>query len=267
MPRHIVKTTGVVLRTRRMGETSKLVTLYTEDRGKLKVTAKGARKPRSRHGAALELFNIVQAVCYIRDERDLQTLTDCDVTRGHGRLLADLSRLAFASAACELVDAVTIEGEPNTRLYGCLTGVLGALDEVRDEQLEPVFWYYQLRVAAALGYRPQLTECVSCRAELAGPWLWFSAAQGGGICPACGPGDGVRLAGPSLRFLARLQGIRTYSAAIMPALPQRAAEIRSALRSFLEYHGGVRGRLRALEFLDGLQPQPSASAIASSPGR
>ena len=266
MARHIVKTNGVVLRTRRMGETSKLVTLYTEDHGKLKVTAKGARKPRSRHGAALELFNEVQAVCYLRDERELQTLSDCDVVRGHVRLLADLARMAYASAACELVDALTIEGEANTRLYRCVTGVLGALDEVAEEQLEPVFWYYELRVAAALGYRPELTRCVSCRTELVGPWLWFSAAQGGGICPACGPEGGIRMAGQSLRLLAQLQAIRTYSAGIIPALPQRAAEIRTALRSFLEFYGGFRGRLRALEFLDGLGPQPAASAATTPQG-
>ena len=52
MPRTIIKTRGIVLRTMRMGETSRLVTLYTEDYGKLKVTAKGARKPKSKFGAA-----------------------------------------------------------------------------------------------------------------------------------------------------------------------------------------------------------------------
>lgn len=263
MPRRIVKTRAVVLRSRRMGETSRLVTLYTEECGKLKATAKGARKPKSKFGAALDLMCEVQAVCYVRDERDLQTLSDCDVLRDHPRLAGDLERLCFGSAACELVDQLTIEGEPNGRLYQCLVGLLGALDEVAPEQVEPVFWYYQLRVSAALGYRPELTQCVSCRRELEGAWLWFSAAQGGGLCPACGQGHGVRMAGQSLRFLADLQGLRAYSKEAIRPAPERRGEIRAALRGFLEYHGGERGHLRALDFLEALgDPRKTAGRAA-----
>ena len=75
MPRTIVKTRGIVLRSRRMGETSRMATLYTEDFGKLTVTAKGARRIKSKFGSALELMAEVQAVCYIRDTRNLQTLS------------------------------------------------------------------------------------------------------------------------------------------------------------------------------------------------
>ena len=66
MPRTIVKTRALVLRTMRMGETSRLVTFYTQEQGKLKVTAKGARKPKSKFGAALDLMTEVQAVCYVK---------------------------------------------------------------------------------------------------------------------------------------------------------------------------------------------------------
>ena len=250
MPRSIVKTRAIILRTRRMGETSKLVTLYTEDFGKLSATAKGARRPKSKFGGALELMTELQAVCYVRDERDLQTLSDADVLRSFPRLTGDLERLSFGSAACELIDHLTIEGEANRRLYQCLSGGLGALDEVAPEQTEPVFWYYQLRVIEALGYRPELLQCVSCRRELVGPWLWFSAALGGGLCPACGQGSGIRMAGQSLHFLASLQSLRTYRKELIPQAPDRRGEIRAALRSFLEYYGGERGHLRSLDFLE-----------------
>lgn len=267
MARRIVKTGGVVLRTRRMGETSKLVTLYTAEHGKLKVTAKGARKPRSRFGAGLELFNEVQAVCYLRDDRELQTLSDCDAICVHGRLLTDVQRFSFASAACELVDVLTIEGEPNTRLFKCVTGVLRGLEEVTEPQLEPLFWYYQLRVTAALGYRPELSRCTSCGRELTGPWVWFSAAQGGAVCADCGAVDGIRMARASLAFLARLQSIRTYSVDVIPSLPGHASEIRAALRHFLAYYGGGRSHLRALDFLDHLaaHQRPSAASNLEAP--
>lgn len=259
MPRSIVKTKGIVLRSQRMGETSKLVTLYTEERGKLKVTAKGARKPKSKFGGALELMTEVQAVCYVRDERDLQTLSDCDVLRSREQLSSDLERLSFGSAACELIDHLTIEGEPNRRLYLCLTGVLEALSEVEIEQAESVFWYYQLRVVEALGYRPELVQCVSCRKELEGSWLWFSAALGGGLCPVCGRGNGIRMAGQSLGFMAQLQSLRAYRKEAIPPTPPRRGEIRAALRHFLEYYGGGRGQLKSLEFLESVSPRSGSS--------
>jgi DNA repair protein RecO (recombination protein O) len=252
MPHLIVKTKAIVMRSWRMGETSKLVTLYTEDYGKVKVTAKGARKPRSKYGAALELLSEVQAVFYFRDERDLQTLSECAVVRSFPDLVKSLERLSFASAACELIDRLTIEHEANKRLYGYLAGILKALEEVDPEQVEALFWYFELRLAEALGYRPELNHCVSCRTGLEGTWLWFSPALGGGLCEACGRQAGNRIAGDSLRLLRHLQNLVAYRKEVIPATPARDAEIRTMLRGFLEYHAGGHGRLKSFEFLESI---------------
>ena len=244
MARVIAKTQGVVLRARRMGETSKLVTLYTEDYGKLKVTAKGARRPKSKFGGALEPLTEVQIVCYMRDDRELQTLSDADPVRVYASPSGGLERLSYASAGCEMVERLTIEHEPNLRLYRCLTGLLGGLEEVAAEQVESLFWYFQLRAAEALGYRPELGQCLSCGAPMSQvPWARFDPIAGGGLCPACAatatagagdeappPGQGARrLAGESTRFLALLQSIRVYSREALPPTPERRGEIRSLL--------------------------------------
>ena len=273
MARVIVKTDAVVLRTMRMGETSKLVTLFSEKHGKLKVMAKGARKPKSKYGGCLEVTNEIHVVCYLRDDRDLQTLSDAEVIRTHPQLLTDLTRLAFAGAASEMLDRLTIEHEPNERLYACLLGILRGLEEVSSQQLESLFWYFQLRVAASLGYRPELSACTNCGCELELEASWFSPALGGGVCQSCSreaAADGAdafssggttifgtttrRVSGESLRFLALLQSMRTYTRQDLPPAPPRRGEIRGMLRSFLEYHAGATGRLRSLEFLDALGP-------------
>ena len=284
MPRTLAKSQAIVLRVRRMGETSKLVTLYTEDYGKVKVVAKGARKPKSKFGAALELMTETQVVFYLRDDRELQTLSDCDVTRTHPGLLSVLQRLSYGSAVCELVDRLTIEGEgKNRRLYRCLAGVLGGLEEVEPAQVESLFLYFQLRVAEALGYRPELGHCVSCLSPMAGRPLWFSPELGGGLCPPCGReatrldygagggGDGVaeggaaaygqrpapafRVDGDSIRFLAGLQAQPQYDKQSIPeARPgSRGREIRSMLLRFLEFHAGQCGRMKSLEFLESVK--------------
>jgi DNA repair protein RecO (recombination protein O) len=279
MPRNLARTQAIVLRVRRMGETSKLVTLYTEDFGKVKVVAKGARKPKSKFGAGLELMTEIQVVFYLREDRELQTLSDCDVTRSHPRLLTALQRLSYGSAACELVDRATLEGEgANKRLFRCLGGVLAGLEEVSAPQSEALFWYFQLRMAETLGYRPELGHCVSCLGGLEARSLWFSPAFGGGLCSRCGTnpdhaGDGgeqigengaaygaqpshaFRVDGDSIRFLAGLQSLPKYDKDTIPeALPrQRGREIRSMLLRFLEFHAGQCGRLKSLEFLESMK--------------
>ncbi len=268
MPRTLAKTQAIVLRVRRMGETSKLVTLYTEDFGKVKVVAKGARKPKSKFGAALELMTEIQVVFYLRDDRELQTLSDCDVTRSHPGLLSVLQRLSYGSAVCELIDRLTIEGEGgNRRLYRCLAGVLVGLEEVSAPQTEALFWYFQLRMAESLGYRPELGRCVDCLSAFEGRSLWFSPALGGGLCTSCGrtaasDGDGgaygaqpthaFRVDGDNIRFLAGLQSLAKYDKHAIPAalLRPRGREIRSMLLRFLEFHAGQSGRLKSLEFLE-----------------
>ena len=279
MGRSIVKARAIVLRTRRMGETSKLVTLYSLEFGKLKVVAKGARRPKSKFGAAMELMTEVQVVCYLRHDRDLQTLSDADVRRVFPQVLGEMARLSYGSAACEMVDRLTIEHEPNQNLYQCLLGVLSGLDEVATQQVEPLFWYFQLRAAQALGYRPELGQCVSCGSLLGGAEsVYFDAPLGGGLCAPChrqappsgsghspfsdawGAAEGAdgaygsagrrRVGGESLRFLAALQELRTYQRDAIPASPPRVGEIRGMLRAFFECHGGPSGRLRALDFLN-----------------
>jgi DNA repair protein RecO (recombination protein O) len=279
MPRLIVKTKAIVLRARRMGETSKLVTFFTEEFGKLKVTAKGCRKPKSKFGASLELMTEVQVVCYLREDRDLQTLSDCDLLREHPSLLGDLQLMSYGSAACEMIDRLTIDQEPNKRIYACLKGVLRGLEEVAAPQVEPLFWYFQLRLTEALGYRPELTECVGCRQGLATRGeVAFSPSLGGGLCRPCARGGGAGAVGEgrgeavleadggyhypgwteggypvaaeSMDFLARLQGLATYRKEAIPPRPHAGGEIRRMLRGFVEYHCGQSGRLKALEFLD-----------------
>ena len=126
-----------------MGETSRFATLYTEDLGELKITAKGARRIKSKFGAALELMSEIDAVFYVGKTRNIQTLSECSLVMDPPNVTQDLQRFSLANAALEMVDKITIEGEPNRRLFACLRGVLRGLQEVDVNQLEVLFWYFE----------------------------------------------------------------------------------------------------------------------------
>ncbi len=73
------KTQAVVLKTQRLGETSKILTLYSQKFGKIKVVAKGARGLKSRFYGTLEPLNHISIVYYFKETRELQLLSQADI--------------------------------------------------------------------------------------------------------------------------------------------------------------------------------------------
>src|SRR5262245_44951411 len=120
----IVTTEGVVLKPHAPGHPSRLVTVFTRDHGLRKLVAKGARKLPSRFGYALEPLSRSRLVFYLKPDRDLHLLSRAEVVDALGSRLSDLSRLAHAQAALELVDRLVWGEEPHARLYALLVQAL-----------------------------------------------------------------------------------------------------------------------------------------------
>src|ERR1041385_4258313 len=120
----IVTTEGIVLKTHALGDTSRIVTVYTRDHGMQKLVAKGARKLPSRFGYALEPLSRSRLVFYWKPDRDLHLLSKADVVDPLGSRLGDLARLAHAQAALELVDRLVWGEEPHPGLYALLRQAL-----------------------------------------------------------------------------------------------------------------------------------------------
>src|SRR5580692_1871318 len=99
----IVETDAVVLHVFDYLETSRIYRLLTRDAGLQSVLARGARRPKSRFGRAVDLFAEGTAHLSVRPGRELQTLTAFDVTHSHQGLARDLDRFTAAAAIVELV--------------------------------------------------------------------------------------------------------------------------------------------------------------------
>src|SRR5919107_255224 len=99
----LVSTPAVVLSSLRYSETSKIVRLATREHGVQSVIAKGALRPRSRFGAALQLLSEGQAQFVLKENRELHLLTSFDLRRLHVGLAAELERYAVACALAEVM--------------------------------------------------------------------------------------------------------------------------------------------------------------------
>ena len=241
----IVKLEGLVLRSLRMGDTSRVVTLLTRELGKWSGVAKGARAPRSRFGASLELLSHSHLVVYFRPGRDLQTISEGMLETEFRGLLRGSERFHFGCAVPEFLDRVLEEEVACPEMFDLSLRVLSLMESAPVGRLSYLLRAFQLRLAGWLGYAPRLDECASCHRgrEAAG----FGPVEGGVLCPACLPGSSSSLpiSGETLGLLRSLQ---QGSLRRNPGL-DAVREVDRIAEAFLSYHLDRYRGLRSLRAL------------------
>jgi DNA repair protein RecO (recombination protein O) len=194
---------AIVLRHADWGEADRLLWLFTREIGKVKVVAKGVRKPRSRKAGHLEPFTRVELL--LAHGRDLPIVTQAEAKDTYLELREDLVRVGYASYIIELLDRFTYEEGENYALYRLLSETMSRINLETD----PAFAvrYYEVRLLDLVGYRPQLLHCVNCGAEIRAEDQFFSFEKGGVICPNCSAKEaGVRpVTMPALKILRHFQ--------------------------------------------------------------
>ena len=169
---------GVVLRTLRLGEADRIVTMITKGHGKVRAVAKGVRRTKSKFGARLEPLSHVMLLCW--QGRELDIVNQAEVTDTFRTVRQDLARVAKAYTVLEVTDQLSQERHANPRLFDMVVGALRALEARDAPLLVPAFC---LKVLALEGSAPVLEECVSC-GEREG-LVAFDLVEGGVLCRSC----------------------------------------------------------------------------------
>jgi DNA repair protein RecO (recombination protein O) len=194
---------AIVLRHMDWGEADRLLWLFTRETGKIRAVAKGVRKPRSRKAGHLEPFTRVNLL--LAQGRDLPIITQAEMIESHLPLHENLRRMGYAAYIVELLDRFTYEEGENVALFRLLADTLERLCSAPDAAF--VVRYYEMRLLDLVGFRPQLSQCVGCGKPILAEDQYFSAAQGGIVCPKCSEKvPGVRaITVDSVRFLRHMQ--------------------------------------------------------------
>jgi DNA repair protein RecO (recombination protein O) len=222
----IFRTEAVILRRMDLGEADRLVVAYSPDRGKLRLVAKGARRPGSRKGGHLEPFT--RTILLIARGRELDIISQAEAIEGYPTLRTDLERVGAASYVVELMDRFTLEEGGSRTAYGLMVESLERLAEGR--AVATVLRYYELRLLELMGYRPEFFSCVHCRAEVRPEAQYFAPALGGVLCPGCGTSQA---AGRPLSLEA-LKVLRHYQRSGFEAAA--APSVRAGVRLEVEAH-------------------------------
>ncbi|MEW6880046.1 DNA repair protein RecO [Trueperella pyogenes] len=173
---------AIVLRCHDLGEADRIITMLSRHNGKVRAVAKGVRRTKSRFGARVEPFSLVDVQLY--RGRNLDTITQVESRSPYARaLVADYDTYTCASAMVELADRLTDEN-PEPEQFAILHGALHAA-AVRAHRPQLVLASYMLRAMALSGWALAVFECAKCGVE--GPHEAFHVYSGGAVCDDCRP--------------------------------------------------------------------------------
>lgn len=227
------------------GEADRLITLFSREEGKRRAVAKGVRKLRSRKSGHLEPFSQVNLL--LARGKDLPIITQVETVESFSALREDLRLLGYASYIVELVDRFTIEEDPNPEVYQLIVHTLQRLSQGAEAGFEAR--YFDLQFLNAMGFRPELTECVVCREKIQPLDQYFSFELGGVVCPACHQKipTTIALSMETLKYLRHLQR-STYNEARKASIsPMMLAEMESILQRY--YTHVLERRLNTPQFI------------------
>jgi len=200
-----LKTQALVVKSMDWQESSKIVTLYTREAGKLKVIARGAKRKTSPYRGMLATLNRIEAVIYLSAKRQLQILGEVSLEDPFTPVKNDYDKTGFSFAVLELADRFLQEDERDPVFFDFLIVLLGEMGASADPRL--VFWYFLLKLCSYLGFRLNLAACPQCGREVGQAGGEFSFSEGGLVCERCRRGEtpGWTLPAALTVFLDRLQ--------------------------------------------------------------
>ena len=238
---------AVVLRTQRLGEADRIVSLLTRRHGRVRAVAKGVRRTKSKFGGRLEPGTHIDLQLY--EGRSLDTVTQVESLNAYGAAVSsDYGRHTASSAVLEAAERLSAEErEPALRLYLLVVGAMRTLAEAtHDAPL--VVDAFLLRALAVSGYEMALAACARCGTVAAsGVHRAVLVPAGGVVCSDCKAPGTVLMSEPGVRLLSALaEGDWEYADATDPRTRREAS---GAVASHLQWN--LERGLRSLALVEG----------------
>lgn len=190
---------AVVLRTHKLGEADRILTLLSRYHGQIRAVAKGVRRTSSKFGSRLEPFMVVDAQFY--QGKSLDIVNQAETIGSYGKqIIADYPSFTAANAMVETAERLTSE-ESSAQQYVLLVGALRALANAEHDS-SLILDSYLLRALALAGWAPNFADCSRCHAK--GPHSTFVMQVGSVVCEQCKPVGAVSLPTDSVKLLGAL---------------------------------------------------------------
>jgi len=239
---------GIVVRSMDYGEGNKIITLCTKTHGKLGVLVRGAKKVRSRHAAATQLFTYGEYV-FFRGMGQIGTLNACEIIESYHTLREQLHLAAYASYAAELVDRGLQDEEAGGYMFEQFHAYLKALQEGKDEQVTTHL--FEMKLCQSVGVAPVVDQCVMCGST--DRLSAFGWRLGGAICERCQPREHSKYmaSAPILKLIAMFLKTDLRRLGNITLKPVTKLQLRQCMRGYMDTHIGL--RCKSMHFIEQME--------------
>lgn len=178
-PRH--KTKGIVINTEDRGEYDRIITVYTELFGKIKLLGKSIRKGSSKLKSGIEPFSFVE-IEFI-EGRYQKRLTDVNVLNPYLKTNKNFTKISFAEIATKDLDLLIKGEEKDIKIWSLLKTFFVLLEKKENDFIFYSYFFWNL--VSVLGYELELYHCCSCRKKIIPKNLSICFNDGGLVCSFC----------------------------------------------------------------------------------
>lgn len=231
-------------------DSSRILSLFTRDFGRLDVIAKGVNRSKSNTTGILEPLNLIEAVIYFSENRELQILGKVDLGTAFVGIRSDLEKMKYGLSILEILYVFFRDHNPVTEFYDFVVYMMVELE--MGTAAKKIFWYFMLKLTSYLGFKPEFKLCHICGEEIKGTNINFSYESGSVICLRCGNPEvsGTKLSSELCSYLAELQSThykKIYSVKD-PVISDN--EITIFLQNYLRYHTSQKLELNAIKYYE-----------------
>ncbi|MCX6157917.1 MAG: DNA repair protein RecO [Ignavibacteriota bacterium] len=148
-----LKTDAFILSGFKYGDTSKIVTLFSEEAGKFSAIVKGVRNNKSKLGGVFENMNHVNVIFSKKENRDLQFISKAECVSSFSGVKDDFDKLMVAYKLLELTSKMMYDYDVSKEVYLLLKDAFYSLNKA-DENINVIFLMYQIKFAVIQGIDP-----------------------------------------------------------------------------------------------------------------
>ena len=250
----IVKTEAIILRSRKQGETSKMLTALTAKYGKLILMAKGSRSSKSRFPGTLEPFNHLSIIFYKKENRDIQYVNQAEIIHHFPSIHSQLGKMSLAAIVCEMVEKTEETSHHNPQLFQWLLNALFAFERA-ESGLRNIIRVFLLKFLQLSGFEPSLLSCQLCEKENLDDIQYFDLQHGVYLCVDCAlPVEGsLKLSGNTIKALRWFNGASVDDPLNFKLSSTIGLQIDDFIKKYYYHHVEGFRSLKSWDHLDNLE--------------
>jgi len=179
------KAVGFIFKKEDRSEADKILSVFTEEFGSIKIFAKAIRKITSKLKSGIDIFSASE-IEFVQGKTK-KTLTDAIFIKKFNNIIASPKRFKIANEIAKVLNDFIKEQHPDKKIFDLL---IDAFDKLNNKFLKEtdcilIYYYFFWNFCFIIGFRPELQKCADCFGELKSDEVYFSSKDGGIICPKC----------------------------------------------------------------------------------